>query len=310
MPNTRTSPTASWIECGYQHTRTYSGKKIQTTKTCLCIYEAHLQAQIHRNSWVWQQWCPTAWLWAGDRLRQSVRARVHLTLQKGDFSLVELGMLGSGIMHFKERGINRGWAAGRETRQMSGSSGAEKALNRTQLGSCAHRNTHARTNTRTRRGLIGSADKSQAGRITQEERLSFRLLHCRPPGSFRLLCVCGDSNITTITKALTSKNNPSLKSRCRSRSFHSRVVWGMLLLFLKMAARQKVQLKAQYHLSIALVSGNECEILSDARKKSKINTGYADETHRHREGVDKLVWTPVACLSTSQLTWLALRNLL
>ena len=148
-------------------------------------------------------------------------------------SLRELGMLGSGIMHFKA-----GESAGEESRQTDESGGAEEALNTTwhsvHADADKHTHTHTHTYRHTRRhwGLIGSADKSQADGITQEERLSFGSLHCRPPGSSRCLCACGDSNLTAITKPLTSNNNPeALKAELCEKT---------LLLFLKWLHDKKV----------------------------------------------------------------------
>lgn len=96
---------------------------------------------------------------------------------------------------------------------MSESSSEEKALNGTQVGT--QKTEPNSTHMCRRTGLIGSADKSQARRITQEERLSFRpspLPAARVP--FRCLCVCGDSKKkkkNTIAKPLSNNNNPLLR---------------------------------------------------------------------------------------------------
>lgn len=123
--------------------------------------------------------------------------------------------------HILKQRNQQGLTAGPESKQMCERPGLSFALVHTKTDKHTHR----------RSLLIGSADKSQAGWITHEERLSFRLLRCRLPGCSRSLCVRGDSSLTTITKLLTSNNNPSLKSDCWSRSFQSRAVWAMLLLF-------------------------------------------------------------------------------
>lgn len=151
-------------------------------------------------------------------------ARMHL--QKDDFSIRSTECWEVASRPSKQES-QRGSAAGIESKQMSKSSKAETA--RTQLGSLTHKQTHTHACRLSR--LIGRADKSQADRITHGERLSFRLLRCRPPGSFHWLCVWGDSSLTT-SQNRSLATITLLESRYWSRSLQSRVVWGMLLLFL------------------------------------------------------------------------------
>lgn len=98
---------------------------------------------------------------------------------------------------------------------MSESSSEEKALNGTQVG--RQKTDQNSTHMCRRTGLIGSADKSQAGRITQEERLSFRpspLPAARVPFA-AFVCVeiakKKKKKRTTIAKPLSINNNPLLR---------------------------------------------------------------------------------------------------
>lgn len=114
-------------------------KTIQTTQTYLCIYEAHLHTQIHRNS----QECDrvgevsdsfsVSW-------RQIKSVCVHSSANRWFlwFSLKCWEVASCILKH----GNQQGSAAGEENRQAPESSDAEKALNRTQLGSwCTQKHT-------------------------------------------------------------------------------------------------------------------------------------------------------------------------